>query len=314
MNYDVIVYGTVCLDLLWRVETLPPPGGYVEILEEQKAIGGEAANTAIALSRWGVRVALVGNPLGADENGRLVRELFRRDAPEVDLQFISTDHATETPYCVCMSTPDGQRTMFGHRFADLQCPPLDPALACAARWFTAEPNAYDSGVRACLAAAEAGLQVLPMDYAREPAVNRVATLVVTSSEHVGRSLPTSELADFAMQVRDADGPTTLVTYGERGCFLAERGQAGIQHIPAYVAPSVIDTTGSGDIFRAGLLYGSLQDWDLVRSIRFAAAAAALNCGALGGWGGVRPLEEILAFQNTAPIHPQIDTELICGSS
>ena len=299
MDFDVIVYGTVCLDLLWRVEALPPPGGYVEILEEQKAIGGEAANTAIALDRWGVKVALVGNALGEDENGRLTRELFARDAPRVDLRFVATDVTTETPYCVCMSTPDGQRTMFGHRFADLQCPPLDPDLAGSSRWFTAEPNAYASGVRACLYAAERGLSVLPMDFARETAINRVAALVVTSSEHVGRSLPGEELAVFAAQVRDMDGPTTIVTYGERGCFLAERGRNDVRHISAYVAPSVVDTTGSGDIFRAGLLYGCLQEWDLERIVRFASAAAALNCDVMGGWGGVRTLDEIAAFQQTA---------------
>jgi sugar/nucleoside kinase (ribokinase family) len=299
LEYDVIVYGTVCLDLLWRVETLPPPGGYVEILEEQKAIGGEAANTAIALSRWGVKVALVGNPLGDDENGRMVRTHFERDAPEIDLRFVATDPMTETPYCVCMSTPDGQRTMFGHRFADLQCPPLDNALAKQACWFTSEPNAYQSGMRACLDAAEVGLKVLPMDYARESALNRVAALVLTSSEHVGRSLPPEELAAFAAGVRDTDGPTTIVTYGERGCFLAERRRDDVRQMPACVAPSVVDTTGAGDIFRAGLLYGLLQDWDLERCVRFASAAAALKCGVMGGWDGVRTVTEILAYQREA---------------
>ena len=297
-EFDVIVYGTVCLDLLWRVEALPPPGGYVEILQEQKAIGGEAANTAIALDRWGIRVALVGNPLGEDENGRLVRELFARDAPGISLRFVDTDSHTETPYCVCMSTPDGERTMFGHRFADLQCPPLDLALARSAHWFTAEPNAYKAGVQACLTAAEAGLKVLPMDFARESAVNRIASLVVTSSEHVGRSLPAAELTAFAAYVRDTDGPTTVVTYGEQGCFVAERGASTVLPFPAYLAPSVVDTTGSGDIFRAGLLYGFLQNWDLFKTLSFASAAAALNCGAMGGWGGVRSLDEIHFFQQS----------------
>ena len=43
---EVIVYGTVCLDVIWRVKSLPQPGEYVRILEERKVIGGEAANTA----------------------------------------------------------------------------------------------------------------------------------------------------------------------------------------------------------------------------------------------------------------------------
>src|SRR5579871_3577151 len=300
-DYDVIVYGTVCLDLLWRVPALPPPGGYVEILEERKAIGGEAANTAIALARWGARVALVSNELGEDADGQLLFELFARDAPEIDLQFLQTSTVSYTPYCVCMSTPDGQRTMFGYRFAEMRCPALDPELARSARLFTMEPNAYEAGAAACKVAAEAGLFLLPMDYAKDPEINRIASLVVTSSEHVGRALSAPELAAFAAGVRDDYGPTTVVTHGERGCYVAAQGKSKgtVRHAPTFVAPRVVDTTGSGDIFRAGLLYGQLQQWDLNTTLRFASAAAALNCGEMGGWGGVRSVAEIQAFLNTA---------------
>lgn len=303
-EFEVIVYGTVCMDVLWRVEELPPPGGYVDILEERRAIGGEAANTAIALSRWGVKVALVGNALGDDDDGRLLRELFARDAPEIDLRFLTTSPTAYTPYCVCTSTPDGERTMFGYRFVEMQPPPLDSALAASARLFTMEPNAYAAGAEACKVAAAAGMFTLPMDYAQDPAINAIASQVVTSSEHVGRSLSAAELAAFAAHVRDDYGPTTVVTWGERGCFVAERGQAGrpAVPIPAYVAPSVVDTTGSGDIFRAGLLYGELQAWDILTTVRFASASAALNCGEMGGWCGVRSLPEIQAFQRIAATH------------
>jgi len=303
-EYDVLVYGTVCLDVLWRVATLPPPGGYVDILEERREIGGEAANTAIALARWGVKVALVGNAFGDDEDGHLLRTLFARDAPEIDLRFLPTSPTAFTPYCVCMATPDGQRTMFGYRFTEMQPPPLDPALAASARLFTMEPNAYAAGAAACQVAAAAGAFTLPMDYAKDAAINAIASQVVTSSEHIGRALSAPELSAFAADVRDTYGPTTVVTWGEQGCFVAERSHISqpAVHVPAYVAPSVIDTTGSGDIFRAGLLYGQLRSWDLFTTVRFASAAAALNCGEMGGWCGVRSLSEIEAFQRTAATH------------
>jgi sugar/nucleoside kinase (ribokinase family) len=96
-GFDVIVYGLVCLDTIWRTERLPPPGGYAEVLEERRTIGGEAANTAIALDRWGVRVALLGNALGEDEEGSLIRELFAREAPAISLEFLATPSQTRTP-------------------------------------------------------------------------------------------------------------------------------------------------------------------------------------------------------------------------
>lgn len=303
---DVIVYGTICLDLLWRVDALPPPGGYVEIQEEKKAIGGEAANTAIALSRWGVRTALVGNAIGADADGELLRHLLAQDAPELDLRWVQFGAESQTPYCVCMATPDGRRTMFGHRFADLVCSDLDFDLARSTRFFTMEPNAYESGVKAANVAADAGAFVLPMDYAKDPAVNRLASLVVTSSEHVGRDLGIADLTRFAESVRDEYGPTTIVTVGERGCIAAleEYGDNCQDTIrfPAYVAPRVTDTTGCGDMFRAGLLYGLTTNADLAESIRFGAAAAALNCMEMGGWTGVRSVREIKEYMSTAAIH------------
>ena len=179
-DYDVIVYGTIALDAIWRVRELPPPGGYAPILEERKMIGGEACNTAITLTRWGVRVALVGNAIGDDEHGRLLRELLARDAPDLDTRFIRTLPDAHTPYCVCIATPDGERTMYGTSFHDWQCAELDPDLARSARFFTMEPNAWEPGRQAARVAASAGAAVIAMDYTRDPAINRLAAINLTS--------------------------------------------------------------------------------------------------------------------------------------
>lgn len=48
----VVVFGTVCLDRILRVARLPGHGGYVEIDDEVLMLGGEAANTALALQTW----------------------------------------------------------------------------------------------------------------------------------------------------------------------------------------------------------------------------------------------------------------------
>ena len=301
MNYDVVVYGTVALDAIWRVEALASPGGWQPIQEERKMIGGEAANTALALTRWGVRVALVGNALGDDDNGRLLRALFARDAPDLDLRFITTQPEALTPYCVCIATPDGHRTMYGTGFHEMQCPEIDPEVARSAQLFTADPNAWNPGKRACLAAARYGLRVTAMDYSRDPEVNAASHIILTSRAHVGQDLTLAELRRVATGLRDSYGKTAIVTCGEEGCWVVSSGRTALpaSHVPAYAAPAIVDTTGAGDIFRAGLLYGQLQEWELERTVRFASAAAALNCGEMGGWGGVRSVAEIEAFQRTA---------------
>lgn len=303
-DFDVIVYGTVCLDAIWRVERLPPPGGYMDIDDELKAIGGEAGNTAMALTHWGVHVALIGNALGDDEDGALLRRLLARDAPKLDTRFLTTSPEVHTPFCLCIATPDGYRTMYGLHFRDMRCPPLDTALARSARIFTMDPNAWDAGKQAAFVAADAGMEVIAMDYARDVVVNGIAGIVLTSTDHIGREASEDELAAFARQVCVTQDVTTILTRGEQGSLVAVKGSGGeIVRIPAYVAPAMVDSTGAGDLFRAGLIYGRLQGWELLRTIRFASAAAALNCGAMGGWRGVRSVEEITAFQTQAALHP-----------
>jgi len=71
---------------------------------------------------------------------------------------------------------------------------------------------------------------------------------------------------------------------------------------AYRVPA-IDTTGAGDIFHAGFIYGLLQSWPLQRNLDFACAAAALNCEAVGARGGIQAVEKIEALMSNAQRYP-----------
>jgi sulfofructose kinase len=64
----------------------------------------------------------------------------------------------------------------------------------------------------------------------------------------------------------------------------------------------VDTTGAGDIFHAGFIYGLLQNWPLQRILDFACAAAALNCIASGARGGIAPVEKIEALMADGQRH------------
>ena len=299
-EFEVIVYGLVCLDILWRVSSLPPLGGAVRILEERKVIGGEAANTAIALSRWGVRVALVGNALGDDAEGKLLRERFARDAPKIDTRFLATSADTFTSVPVLIATPDGQKTIFGRGRDHLIFPPLAPDLARSSRLFTVDGGAGDAGIRACGVASDLGKPIVAMDYTQIPSVCRMASLSIASRDDLEGDKWGTDLQILAACLRDRYGSTFIITNGERGCAVAIGGATGeAMSLRSYPPIEVVDTTGAGDVFRAGMIYGHLRGWDVIESAQFASAAAALNCGALGGWAGVPSVEKVQEFQHKA---------------
>ena len=82
---------------------------------------------------------------------------------------------------------------------------------------------------------------------------------------------------------------TAATLGEEG-VLAWNGER-FYYAPAFCVDA-LDTTGAGDTFHAGFIFGQLQGWPLQRQLEFACAAAALNCTAIGARGGIQSVEKI----------------------
>jgi sulfofructose kinase len=74
------------------------------------------------------------------------------------------------------------------------------------------------------------------------------------------------------------------------------------HYAAAFCIQPVDTTGAGDIFHAGFIYGFLQGGPLQRQLDFACAAAALNCTAIGARGGIQSVDSIERLMTTGPRH------------
>jgi sulfofructose kinase len=103
---------------------------------------------------------------------------------------------------------------------------------------------------------------------------------------------------------------TAATLGDNG-VLAWDGKQLYQQ-STFSVP-VVDTTGAGDIFHAGFIYGLLQNWPLERQLDFACAAAALNCTATGARGGIQPVEAIEDLMATGVRHPPAHTHCTAAS-
>jgi sulfofructose kinase len=92
---------------------------------------------------------------------------------------------------------------------------------------------------------------------------------------------------------------TAATLGEEGVLAWDGTQF---HYATAFRVQPVDTTGAGDIFHAGFIYGLLQGWPLQRQLDFACAAAALNCTAVGARGGIQSAEIIERLMATGDRH------------
>ena len=295
----IFVFGTICLDRLRRVPHLPPLGGYSEVQDEAIMLGGEAANTANALVKWGADVVLAGNRLGNGPDADLLRELLVDKGLQDAYRKTSNGHGEDaldiTPVCDIYVTPDGERTMFGKGFASME-PSLDTSVLplISGGLFTAEPNMEVASRIVAKAAVEAGMRCLGMDFLREDDPVAPGSYWQSSTDWAGYRNNTQKNVRWVNDWIARHGCFTILSDGPNG-FVAGSPDMEARAYPPYPAPSVVDTTGAGDMFRAGMLFGLEQGWSHTKCLQYAAAAGCLKCAALGATTMVPSSTEVLAY-------------------
>jgi sugar/nucleoside kinase (ribokinase family) len=304
-SHLILVFGTICIDRLRRVPHLPIPGGYVGIEQELLLLGGEAANTANALVVWGDEIAFTGNRIGRSSDSdvlwRLINsnglptELISRPGPEqLDASL------PDTPVCDIYVTPDGERTMFGKGF-DTVAPDIAPSDLpfVAGEWFTAEPNMASPSREAAKLATAAGMNNYLMDFIRDGDPIAPGSFWQSSTDWAGHRNNVQRNVQWVKDWVTRHGCYTILSDGPNG-FVFGGPDRSTRAYPPFPSPVVVDTTGAGDVFRAGMLHGLDKDWTLPDCLRFAAAAGCLKCRALGATTDVPTVSEIISFIQANP--------------
>ena len=90
--------------------------------------------------------------------------------------------------------------------------------------------------------------------------------------------------------------TVVITDGEHGSYCRDALQT---HRQVAYNIDAVDTTGCGDVYHGAFIFGLIENWPLPQIARFASAAAALNCRALGGQAAIPTRSEVEQFINSA---------------
>ena len=304
MKVDLVGVGLNATDTLIPLAAFPERGSKIEYSSPTILPGGQVATTVVACQHWGVCTRYVGK-LGDDEAAALHRREFSRTG--VEAQLVSVPGCA-SPQSLILVDAAGERTVLCRRDERLILQPseLRREWIVNARALHVDGHDTAAATRAARWAREAGISVVAdLDEAYpgvEELLENVDYLIVS------RNFPTlitgePQLEEALRQMRSHYGSVlTAATLGEEG-VLAWDGKQFL-HASAYRVP-VVDTTGAGDIFHAGFIYGLLQGWPLQRQLDFACAAAALNCtatGARGGIASVAAIEELMATGARYPGH------------
>ena len=228
-----------------------------------------------------------------------------------------------SPQSLILVDGGGERTVLCRRDESMALKPEDlkREWIVKARVLHVDGHETAAATQAARWAREAGIPVtadLDETYAGVDDLLANVDYLIVSQDLPCKLMQESNL-ESALQRMQAryNSKLTAATLGEDG-VLAWDGRE-FYRSAAYRVP-VVDTTGAGDIFRAGFIYGLLQEWPLERTLDFSCAAAALNCMAAGARGGIKSVEAVehldggdeLATDNAVPAIDDPDADRISG--
>lgn len=295
-EFDCVGFGLNAVDHLIVVPAYPAFDTKVRFTTYEKAAGGQTASAMVALQRLGFRTAYAGR-FGSDEAGRF--GLLSLEYEGVNLDFAQTIEGADNQVAfIVIEEQTGERTIIWDRDERLSYRADEAPVEIATRGRVLHLDAHDPPACATMArAARAAGVVVTVDidniYDGLPELLPLIDVLITSSEFPRRLTGISNERDSLIEIKSRYGCAMVgATLGAQGALVYAEGQ--FIESPAFAVPGGCrDTTGAGDAFHAGFIYGMLHDNDLEWCLKTGNAVAALKCRSLGGRAAL-PTESELA--------------------
>jgi len=287
--------GNANIDLTLYVRKLPDPGTQVEAYSMERLVGGAAANFAVAASRLGLQAAFIGC-VGRDEAGKLVLSKLRSEG--VDTSLVKVVEGG-TGLVVVVVDERGERTMIAYRGANEALCKMDLSSIdySAFSWLHASSVKPEVVVKPFRKARELGVKtsydpggiVARMGYRSLMDALRYTDVLLLNETEAGYIEASGGGVELEV-VREVV-PLVVVKLGARGA-LAYKGPLRVQAEAFRV--EVVDTTGAGDAFNAGLCYALESGLSVHDALVFANACAAIKITRRGAQASPR-LREVVDF-------------------
>src|SRR5690349_15970334 len=302
---QVTVLGAHILDVLGRpVETIPPGQGSVRLTEIRATAAGTAAGPAVDLAKLGASVRVLG-ALGDDLLGDIVTAAMARHG--VDTSALTRKKEAQTSATILPIRPNGERPalhvpgatrLLTHADVDLEPVKNSRALLIGAPDALAGMTgdeladiakaAKDHGVLVAVDVLHPGR---PQDLERLAPLLAQADWFLPNADQLLALTGQASLEDAIKDVLRLGTQGVAVTQGADGCLLATQQGQTPESLPA-IEVDVVDTTGCGDGFTAGMLAGLLLGADPDDAAWLGVACGSLVATGLGSDAGIESLDQI----------------------
>ena len=292
--FDVVGLGLNAVDFLCLIPKFPAFDTKTEIVRYEKRGGGQVATAMVACSKWGLRTKYVGK-VGGNDLGMFSLKSIREAGVDVSSVTVERDATNQFAF-ILIDKESGERTIIWHRDKKLiyKEGQLSREDVCKGKILHVDGHDIGATIKTIKWAKEEGIfTVIDIDKVEEKTPDLI--------RNVDFLIASSNFGPKLTGIEDREKALLALKRYNRGFLCATLGREGAM---AVVGDRIIyskgfeveavDTTGAGDIFHAGFIYGLIKNWDVVEILRFANVVAALKCTRMGG-RSVPTLEEVDSF-------------------
>jgi sulfofructose kinase len=295
-QFDAVALGLNAVDYLIRVPHYPEFNTKIELISHSVAPGGQCATAMVALARLGLRTRYIGT-VGSDDLGRL--QLNSIVSEGVECSGVRLIEGAESQIAfIIIDEKSGERTILWRRDDKLRIGPeeVDREMVTSGKVLHLDGHDVAGAARAAEFARAAGVPtVLDIDNAYPGVENLIPLidfLIASASFHERVTGETDVRAGLKKLSSMTGSRFVAATLGRDGVLAFYRDQ--FVHVPGFEV-ECIDTTGAGDAFHGGFIYGLVRGMSVEETLRFSNAVAALKCRAVGARTGLPTLDEVNAL-------------------
>ena len=297
-RFDAVGFGLNAVDHLIVVPAYPEFDTKIRLLEHKQSAGGQTASAMVSLRRLGLKTAYAGR-FGSDPEGIFGLATLKDDDVNVEFAEVVEGARNQIAF-ITIDVRSGERTIVWDRDDRLAYRPEEAPVEFGSMGKVLHLDAHDppACVRVAQAARASGTIVsadIDNVYEGLPELLPLIDIMIGSKEFPRRVTGISDERAALIELKARFGCALVgMTIGAAGAVVYMDGT--FIESPGFKAPGACrDTTGAGDAFHGGFLYGLLTGADIETSLRLGNAVAAIKCSALGARTALPTKSELNAF-------------------